>query len=960
MTNQQLETFAPVSGGVSAGATAAAVQWVGSTYHWPFNGSITPSSEVWINTESWPMGAAVGGRVVYSTDHGATWHSVNMSKNGTADNNDRWHVNLGAFPSGTTIRYAVEVTSSSRWDNNSGQDYHATVNTADGEIGSDSLNWNGSIASLSVSNLNSDARGYTLNSNAVRRPDSIGNPRPYSETSGKPIVRTGNNLFDSLFSLAYYEMTNTLSVNEISDDAYNGGNPITCPEGGCFKTGVKWPYVWTRDSAYSVALSLAQFDPVRAMNTLNFKVSDRRGNPGKPEIIQDTGSGGSWPVSSDRVVWARAAWELLKYLDDGTRTRFRDAAYNAIVNTVENDRVALYDSQDDLYRGEQSFLDWREQTYPSWTAYSVVHIGMSKTLSTNVNHCRTLDVAARLAEEKGQMAERDKYRGWADALKTAIDEQLWLASTGLYSTMKTTELDPSAIRRYDLLGEALAIIDGIADSAKAALILQKYPHTVAGAPVSCPQIRDTKIYHNRSIWLFASAYWMKAAALAKNDQVVNHNLKSLLRGAALNLSHMENFEFIGLSAWVNDPDNKDDDAEKGHGPDIDSEAQLWSVAGYMSAVLDLIFGRQATQTGIRFQPFVTHYMRNTLFPAAASIKLHNLPYKGKLLNVELLLPAKEASDSGYYNMSSVTLNGATVANDTYFTATDLAATDQIQIQLVDANAPTSSLTVVIDTGDYKRFWAPREPNNVSVTLNSGLLTVSFDTNGESGVTYNIYRNGVEVASGLTSTRWTDPHSGNWATTTLGYSVEQKYVGSYLVDNYSHHSDPMCYWADGTITEITIDSGLHSLDGTSTAPDHGRLHFNNWGYPNQVLEATYTPGVTARYAIQTVYGNAFNGVGTGITTCVKIIEVANSSNEVVASAVVIMPHLRDWDTWGYSSFAEVSLLKAGVTYKIRVKDFYNMSYLASNAKYRDKGGVDGPVNRANIYSLKILRREIVGR
>jgi len=82
------------------------------------------------------------------------------------------------------------------------------------------------------------------------------------------------------------------------------------------------------------------------------------------------------------------------------------------------------------------------------------------------------------------------------------------------------------------------------------------------------------------------------------------------------------------------------------------------------------------------------------------------------LNVELLLSAKEASDSGYYNMSSVTLNGATVANDTYFTATDLAATNQIQIQLVDANAPTSSMTVVIDTGDYKRFWGSSEPFRV--------------------------------------------------------------------------------------------------------------------------------------------------------------------------------------------------------------------------------------------------------
>ena len=948
MKNQQLATFGPVNGGVSAGAMAADVRWVGNTYHWPFNGNITPSSEVWINTESWPMGAAVGGRVVYSTDYGATCHSVDMSKNGTAGNNDRWHVNLGTFPSGTTIRYAVEVTSPSRGDNNGGQDYHATV----GEIGSNFLNWNGSTASLAVSNPDSDARGYTLNSNAVRRPDpTVGNPRHYSETSGKPIVRTGNNLFDGLFSLAYEEMTNTLSVPPTGTD-------------GWFKAGVLWPDVWTRDSAYSVDLSLAQLDPVRAMNTLNFRVSDRRGNPGKPEIMQDTGSGGSWPVSSDRVVWARAAWELLKYLDGSIRTRFRDAACNAIVNTVENDRIALYDSRDGLYRGEQSFLDWREQTYPSWTANRVVHIGMSKTLSTNVNHWRILDVAARLADEKGLTAVRDKYRGWADALKTALDEQLWLVNTGLYSTMKTTELDPSAIRRYDLLGEALVIIDGIADNTKAASILQKYPHTVAGAPVSWPQIRDTKIYHNRSIWPFTTAYWMKAAALAKNDQVVNHNLKSLLRGAALNLSNMENFEFISLSAWVNDPDNKDDDDVKGHGPDIDSEAQLWSVAGYMSAVLDVIFGRQATQTGIRFQPFVTQYMRNTLFPTASSIKLNNLPYKGKILNVELLLPAKGTGNNGYYNVSSVTLNDTTVANDTYFTATKLATTNRIQIQLVDANAPASSMTVINDTGDYKRFWAPREPNIVSVTLNGGLLTVSFDTNGESGVTYNIYRNGVEVASGLTSTKWTDPDSGNWATKTLGYSVEQKYTGSYPVDNYSHHSDTVCYWeAAGAYTEINTGSGLNSLDGASTARDHDRYHFNNWGRPDQVLEATYKPSVTGRYAIQTIYGNAFNGVNTGITACVKIIEVVDSSNQVVASAVMIMPHLPSmdpkkpdpWDTWGDSSFAQASLT-AGVTYKIRIKDFYNMSYLASNANYGGAGGSNGPINRANISGLKILRME----
>ena len=59
----------------------------------------------------------------------------------------------------------------------------------------------------------------------------------------------------------------------------------------------------------------------------------------KPEIVQDTGTGGSWPISSDRVVWAMGAWELLAVLDGAERTAFRDLAYTAIVNTAEHDRL---------------------------------------------------------------------------------------------------------------------------------------------------------------------------------------------------------------------------------------------------------------------------------------------------------------------------------------------------------------------------------------------------------------------------------------------------------------------------------------------------------------------------------------------------------------------------------------------------------------------------------------------
>ena len=64
-----------------------------------------------------------------------------------------------------------------------------------------------------------------------------------------------------------------------------------------------WPTVWTRDISYSTHLGLGLWNVRACMNSLNARV--RNG-----EVEQDTGTGGSWPISSDRVVWGMAAWEV--------------------------------------------------------------------------------------------------------------------------------------------------------------------------------------------------------------------------------------------------------------------------------------------------------------------------------------------------------------------------------------------------------------------------------------------------------------------------------------------------------------------------------------------------------------------------------------------------------------------------------------------------------------------------
>ena len=111
-------------------APAAARQWLGRVCNWPSTGKINSSDAIWITIESWPRASAVRATVWYTTTS-QTWRSVDMSKAGPAGSNDWWHLNLGKFPSGTAIRYAVQVIDGSgavKWANNNGNDYSIRVN----------------------------------------------------------------------------------------------------------------------------------------------------------------------------------------------------------------------------------------------------------------------------------------------------------------------------------------------------------------------------------------------------------------------------------------------------------------------------------------------------------------------------------------------------------------------------------------------------------------------------------------------------------------------------------------------------------------------------------------------------------------------------------------------------------------------------------------------------------------
>ncbi|MBA2662350.1 MAG: Ig-like domain-containing protein [Bradymonadaceae bacterium] len=802
--------------------------------------------------------------------------------------------------------------------------------------------WDGETATVSVrKNDDDDLRAYVLKTTAsLRDNDPSSKQVSFEEQAGQMVLRSGNHLFDALFAMSIEEIRQN-SVSSISDGAFNHGNGVDC---NCFETGAKWNYVWTRDTAYAVDLGLAFADPTRSKNSLDFKLSERKGG-GDLQVVQDTGTGGSYPVSTDRVVWAIGAWEVMKFLDGAERTAFRDRTFDALVNTIEQDRRMVFDAADGLYRGEQSFLDWREQSYPSWTAQDTVHIAMSKTLSTNVGHFAILQVAAALAEEKGDAAKAARYAGWAGELSGALKAQMWLANVGMYSAMKTTELDQAALHKYDLLGLSLAVLQGMTSEADARSIVSKYPHSVVGPPVLWPQQPLIPVYHNRGIWPFVTAYALLAAREVGNDAVFDHDLESLARGAALNLSNMENFEFLTLANWFEDGAYS--------GPVVNSRRQLWSVAGYTGAIVKGVFGLEATQQGVRFRPFVTRTLRNDWLAESEELTLVDLPYRGKRITVTIALPAaQEGATGGVFAVGSVKLNGAEVG-DAFLSVAQLAEQNTLEITLVVGTTSAEAINIVEDDGDFRRFWAPREPNMHAVSEEGGRLRLSFDANEEEGVVFHVYRNGQHVAGPIGETSWSDAASADFASNTYCYALESEFTSA---GNRSHHSAPRCFWGaeSARVQEVTA-FGFRQLGGGTWSTSHGRPHYENWGDADDGLEIShFQPAWTGRHYIQLVYGNGAGPISTGITAAVKQVSVRRASDgQEVANDSLVLPQLVDWERWGESTLMPVEL-DANELYRVTISDGVNMSYFAHFIPYTGgSGGGESSFNRANISAVRFL-------
>lgn len=630
------------------------------------------------------------------------------------------------------------------------------------------------------------------------------------DTSDKPQYISEQPIVDALYNLTLEEAKKNIEKDST------------------FRTGAKWGGVWTRDISYSIFLAFAYHEPEIAKISLMKKVKRDR-------IIQDTGSGGAWPVSSDRTTWALAAWEIYKVTGD---LSWLKKSYTIIKNTLNDDLKTLHNNRTGLNKGESSFLDWREQTYPKWMDNRDIFV--SENLGTNVVHYQANIILAEMSKILGY--SENEYIDRAEQIKNGINQNLWLSDKGYYAQYIYGRKNLQLSTRFEALGEALAVLFNVSDEDKTKSICEKSPITTYGTSCIYPQIPGIPPYHNNGVWPFVQSFWNLAAAKAGNEKALNHGLAAIYRAGALFLTNYENFV-----------------AQSGdfRGTEINSDRMLWSMAGNLAMVHRVFIGMNFEVDGIRFNPVIPK-------PYGGTKTLKGFKYRNTTLDIKV---------NGYGNkITSINLDGQPLKNGFLHSGTTGKHTIEItmnnqsfddqKINMVDNwfSLPNPQTKVLNNKIQWELVKGAKEylvykngklllkTNDASINIKAeetAEYTVSavddkgwesfiseplFITNAENIKTYQL--ESVALPSSLPYSNFEGKgfiEVSNEKNRLITVNIEAEKAGKYLIDfRYSNGSGP---WNTDNKCAIRSLYTNNNYTGTVVFPQRGQDEWSDWGWSN---------------------------------------------------------------------------------------------------------------------------------
>ena len=544
------------------------------------------------------------------------------------------------------------------------------------------------------------------------------------------IYKYGTYTGTSMLETALYNMSIDEMINNFEKD-------------GTLRTGLYWGGVWTRDVSYSSLLALSYMCPDKVKNSLEVKI-DRMGR-----IIQDTGTGGAWPCSTDRVVWALSAWNI--YLATGDMDWLKKA-YPIVARSMEADFVVAYNPQTGLFRGESSFIDWREQSYPTWAQPADIYL--SECLGTNAAFYGVLKVTADMATVLGDKKAAKKYTQKAEALKKAINDKFWMEEEGFYANYYYGRQNISLLERSETLGESFCVLFGIADDERAARVISSMHVGEFGPPILSPHIVDQGDYHNNGVWPYVTSFWGKAAANVKNETAVLHALACNVRTASLYATNYENYSFNTGNPYTTL---------------MNSPNMLWGLSGFMGLFHRTFFGIELTQEGLSLKPFVPTVL-------AGKRTLEAFPYRNMLLDITV-------SGSGH-EIESCLVDGQPAEA---FIPADWTGRHKVEIVMKGEHKPSS-----VNWVEY--IPAPKTP---VVQVNGGKLQWKAIENASK---YQVLKDG-QMVSETSSCECVVPGYGEYQV----IAVDAKDVRSFA-------SEPLRHYSETSVQSVEINTWLDKTMG----------------------------------------------------------------------------------------------------------------------------------------------------
>jgi len=611
---------------------------------------------------------------------------------------------------------------------------------------------------------------------------------------------------------------------------------------GFWDTGAKWSGVWTRDMSYSILLSLAYLDPETAKACLLAKVKNDR-------IIQDTGTGGSWPISSDRMTWSLAAWEIYQVTGDLT---WLEKSYGILKNSVNDDLKNVL-SADSLIYGETSFADWREQSYPTWM--KPVDIYSSEAADNGMIHYQTWSILAQMAYLMNDETTQFEFEKRASELKQKLNATFWQEEKGYYGQFTYGNEFPVVSDRAMALAESFGILFDVADEQKQSKIASSTPVVAWGIPTFYPQIPNIPAYHNNGIWPFVQAFWNLSLAKVQHEEALTHGLATIWRAAALFLTNKENMR----------ADNGFD-----YPTEINSDRQIWSVSGNLAMYYRVFMGMSFEKDGLHINPIVP-----TSFSGSKTIK--NFTYRNATVDVTV---------NGFgKTIKSVMINGEQA--DKAYLPSDASGKFTIQIELDNQSFGKGNFNL---TENLFSLAAP----NVSKTKNGFVWNAI-----EGAKEYEVYRNGVLIEA-IEETAYSVKDETVLAKWQVKAIAENPVLNSFMSNAIDQTRKTAQLWSEiewfGRYTRIGAEDfqGYGFVKSKHDDPQSSTIKFNVF------------PKTAGEYWIDFRYSNGNGPINTENKTGIRSLFV----DEVFKASIVFPQRGTDaWSDWGMSNRIKVNL-KAG--------------------------------------------------